>query len=82
MNSTKRKPVNELAKIVYRDEEILGGTPCFQGTRVPVSLIVEYLVLGWTLADLKEFYPTVKPEHITRLMQVLAEEFAGDVKTA
>ncbi len=37
----------ELAEIIYTDADVLNGTPCFEGTRVPVSLVVEYLVLGW-----------------------------------
>lgn len=72
----------ELADIIYSDEEVLSGTPCFKETRVPVPLILDYLALGWSLSDLKEFYPTVKTEYITKLIQVLSEEFTGHVKTA
>ena len=72
----------ELSQLIYTDPDVLNGTPCFEGTRVPVSLIVEYLVLGWSIDDLKEFYPTVKTEAITRLISVLSEEIAGNVKTA
>ena len=71
----------ELADSIYSDKEVLKGTPCFTGTRVPVSLILHYLALGWSLHDLKEFYPTVKTEQITKLIQVLSEEFTGYVKT-
>jgi uncharacterized protein (DUF433 family) len=72
----------ELADIIYSDKEVLSGTPCFKETRVPVPLILDYLALGWSLSDLKEFYPTVKTEYITKLIQVLSGEFIGHVKTA
>ncbi len=73
---------NELKDIIYSDDSVLSGTPCFKGTRVPVSVILEYLSLGWSINDLKESYPTVKPEYISRLIKAMSAEFEANSKSA
>ncbi len=44
------------------DPEILGGTPVFAGTRVPIKTLFEYLEDNWKLEEFLEHFPTVKPE--------------------
>ena len=39
------------------DPEILGGTPCFSGTRVPVKILFDYLEGGDTLDQFLAQYP-------------------------
>jgi uncharacterized protein (DUF433 family) len=68
-----------LKDIIYKDEGVLNGTPCFVGTRVPVSAILEYLSLGWSINDLKDSYPTVKPEYVSQLIHNLSDEFENHV---
>jgi uncharacterized protein (DUF433 family) len=41
--------------------DIMGGTPCFTGTRVPVQILIEYLQGGETVNDFLEGFPTVAP---------------------
>jgi uncharacterized protein (DUF433 family) len=48
--------------VIVRDREILGGTPVFRGTRVPVQTLFEYLEGGETLEDFLEGFPTVTRE--------------------
>ena len=48
-----------LEQIVHRDPEILGGTPVFRGTRVPVRSLFDYLEGGDTLDQFLEQYPSV-----------------------
>ncbi|MEP6617662.1 MAG: DUF433 domain-containing protein [bacterium] len=55
--------------VVHSDPEILGGTPVFVGTRVPVQAFIDYLEGGHRLDD----FPSV-----TRLQAVAAREFAKD----
>jgi uncharacterized protein (DUF433 family) len=50
-----RKQLN----IVSVDQEILGGTPCFIGTRIPVSVLFENLADGLTLDEILEDFPTL-----------------------
>src|SRR5207244_9275180 len=47
-----------LETIVQVDPEILGGTPVFRGTRVPVKNLLDYLVAGDTLDRFLDDFPT------------------------
>lgn len=49
----------ENASIIVSDPEILGGTPCFRGTRVPVESLINYLEAGDTLDEFLDNFPTV-----------------------
>lgn len=59
--------------VIVRDSEILGGTPCFRGTRVPFQNLLDYLEAGDTLDEFLEQFPTV-----TREMAIQALETAKD----
>ena len=56
------------------DSEILGGTPCFAGTRVPVKILFDYLEGGDSLDQFLTQYPSVHRDHAIR---VLAESQAA-----
>ena len=45
--------------LVERNPDILGGTPVFAGTRVPVRILMEHLEAGDRLDDFLTDYPTV-----------------------
>lgn len=49
-------------KIVSSDAEVLGGTPVFIGTRVPVAVLFENLADGMTLDEILDAYPTLTRE--------------------
>jgi len=51
-----------VADLVTVDPEILGGTPVFKGTRVPVKTLFEYLEDNYTLDEFLECFPTVSRE--------------------
>ena len=44
---------------IDRRADILGGTPVFSGTRVPVRILIEYLEAGDRLDDFLDSFPTV-----------------------
>ena len=46
-------------KVTNKDANILGKTPVFYGTRVPVRILIEYLEAGDRLDDFLDSYPTV-----------------------
>ena len=48
--------------VITRDPAILGGTPIFRGTRVPVQALFDYLEGGDTLEDFLQGFPTVSRE--------------------
>ena len=49
--------------VVPNDPEILGGTPVFVGTRVPVKTLFDYLEAGDSLGEFLEDFPSVTREH-------------------
>lgn len=48
--------------IVTTSPEILGGTPVFAGTRVPVQTLLDYLENGESIDEFLEGFPTVKQD--------------------
>jgi uncharacterized protein (DUF433 family) len=63
--------------IIHRDPEILGGTPVFVGTRVPVKILFDYLDAGDSLEVFLDEFPSV-----SRRQAVAALELAREVLTA
>ena len=59
---------------IISDPEIVGGTPVFVGTRVPVRILFEHLEAGDSLSIFLEDFPSVSRE--------LAIEVLEDAKTA
>lgn len=50
--------------IVSRSPDILGGTPVFAGTRVPIQTLIDYLEGGESIDDFLEGFPTVSREQV------------------
>ena len=48
--------------VIVSDPEILGGTPCFRGTRVPVDSLIDYLEAGDSLDEFLDNFPSVSRE--------------------
>jgi uncharacterized protein (DUF433 family) len=48
--------------IIVKDQEILGGTPVFRGTRVPFQALLDYLEGGQTLDEFLDDFPTVSKD--------------------
>ena len=55
--------------IVSRDPEIMSGALVFDGTRVPVKTIFDYLVAGEPLEDFLEDFPTVTRAHVISVLE-------------
>ena len=45
--------------LINRDPDILGGTPIFSGTRVPVRILMKHLEAGDRLDEFPDHHPTV-----------------------
>ena len=55
--------------LVTIDPEVLGGTPVFRGTRVPIQTLFDYLERDYTLADFLECFPTVSREMACEVLE-------------
>ena len=55
--------------LITTDPDILGGTPVFKGTRVPVKTLFEYLEGNYTLEEFLECFPSVTREMACRLLK-------------
>ena len=55
--------------VVHSDPEILGGTPVFVDTRVPVKALLDYLEGGHRLDDFLDDFPTVTREQAVAALE-------------
>ena len=55
--------------ILISDPDILGGTPVFHGTRVPVQTLFDYLEAGETIDDFLEGFPSVTREQVIAFLE-------------
>ena len=58
-----------MGELIDRNPDILGGTPVFAGTRVPVRILMEHLEAGDRLDDFLDDYPTVSRDQSVELLE-------------
>ncbi len=66
-------------ELVVIDPDILGGTPVFRGTRVPVQSLFDYLERDYTLSEFLECFPSVSREMACRLLDRSESVFVASV---
>ena len=59
----------EPKQIIHSDPEILGGTPVFVGTRVPVQALLDFLEGGDTIEDFLDNYPGVSRDQAVAFLE-------------
>jgi uncharacterized protein (DUF433 family) len=59
--------------VVVVDPEIMSGTPCFAGTRVPVRALLDYIEGGESLDDFLEQFPTVSRKMAIAFLEQASE---------
>ena len=57
------------ASVVSIDPDILGGTPCFAGTRVPVQSLLDYLEAGDTIHEFLDGFPSVSKAQVLAYLE-------------
>jgi len=62
--------------LIQRDDNILGGTPVFAGTRVPVQTLFDYLEEGDTLDEFLDDFPAVSRERAVKVLERVKEPLA------
>lgn len=58
---------------IKTDPQIMHGTACFLGTRVPISVVLDNLAAGETAERVLQAYPTLRAEHISAALAYAAE---------
>lgn len=59
--------------IVHTDPDILGGTPVFVGTRVPIKTLLDYLEAGDSLDEFLDHFPSVRREQAIAILKLAKE---------
>ncbi|HWL93145.1 MAG TPA: DUF433 domain-containing protein [Phycisphaerae bacterium] len=59
----------DIRELITSDSDILGGTPVFKGTRVPVKSLFDYLEDNYTLDEFVECFPTVSREMARNILE-------------
>jgi uncharacterized protein (DUF433 family) len=55
--------------VVKIDPDIMSGAPCFDGTRVPIQNLIDYLEGGDSIDDFLEGFPTVSREQVIAFLE-------------
>lgn len=66
------------SKPITRDRKVMGGTPVFAGTRVPVRTLFDYLEAGDPLGKFLEQYPGVAREQAVEVLEMSRQVLLPD----
>ncbi len=68
--------------VVHSDPEIMGGTPVFVGTRVPLQALIDYIEGGHTLDEFLSDFPTVRRELAIAALEQAKKHLIADARAA
>ena len=61
------------SSVVHSDPDILGGTPVFIGTRVPLQTLMDYVEGGHSLEEFLDDFPSVTQEQAIAALELARE---------
>ena len=64
--------------VITINPEILGGTPVFKGTRVPIETLFDHLESGITIDDFLDDFPSVTKEQVIQVLELIGQLFSTD----
>ena len=62
---------------ISRSSDVMGGTPVFSGTRVPVQTLIDYLEAGESIDDFLAGFPSVSREQIVAFFEQAKNRFVA-----
>jgi uncharacterized protein (DUF433 family) len=65
--------------IITSSPDVMGGTPVFAGTRVPVQTLLEYIEAGETIDEFLDGFPTVKREQLIAFLEEAKQRMLATV---
>ena len=69
-------------EVVNVDTEILGGTPVFSGTRVPVKSLFDYVEAGESLDEFLRQFPSVGREQAIAALELAHDALVSDARSS
>ncbi len=63
--------------IITASPDVMGGTPVFAGTRVPVQTLLDYLKGGESIGDFLDGFPTVSRDQVVAFLQQAEEQIVN-----
>ena len=72
--------MEDLARVVHSDPEIMSGTPVFVGTRVPLRNLFDYLEGNHSLAEFLDGFPGVSREQAMAVLEAAYDELTTQVR--
>ena len=78
----RKRAMPNTSLIVHRDPEILGGTPVFVGTRVPVKSLYDHLEAGDSLDEFLDSFPSVSRQQAVAALELAREMTEAHVAAA
>ena len=55
--------------VISRSPDVMGGTPVFAGTRVPVQTLLDYLEAGDSIDDFLGGFPSVSRDQVINFLE-------------
>jgi uncharacterized protein (DUF433 family) len=68
--------------VIHSNPNILGGTPVFVGTRVPVKTLLDYLEGGDSLDIFLDHFPTVRREQAVAVLELAKQMLIAHARAA
>ena len=68
--------------VIHSDPEILGGTPVFVGTRVPLQNLIDYLAAGDSLDEFLEQFPSVSRAQAQAALELARDALEASARSA
>ena len=68
-------------KLISSNPKVMGGTPVFHGTRVPVQTLIDCLEAGDSISDFLEGFPTVAKDQVIAFLEEAKERVLADFQT-
>jgi uncharacterized protein (DUF433 family) len=56
-------------RVISRSPDVMGGTPVFSGSRVPIQTLLDYLEAGESIDDFLEGFPSVSREQVIAFLE-------------
>lgn len=69
-------------RVLHSDPDILGGTPIFFGTRVPIKTLLDYLEAGDSLDEFLDHFPSVSREQVIATLELAKEMLTAYANSA